>query len=140
MPPRWDPDEPARVEFEQDHIAVIFKRPKNYSAKDHFLFKVSSTGLFLFKDKLILVMSEEIPLFSGKLFRKSADLNELFLKLIYSSIFHFLEHLRVINMISDELEGQINISMENKSLLNLFSMEKSLVYYLKRHQLQWNRV
>jgi len=125
-----DPDEPARVEFEQDHLAVIFKRPKNYSAKDHFLFKVSSTGLFLFKDKLVVVLSEEIPLFSGKLFRKSADLNELFLKLIYSSIFHFLEHLRVINMISDELEGQINISMENKSLLNLFSLEKSLVYYL----------
>ncbi len=125
-----DPDEPPRVEFEQDHIVVIFKRPKNYSAKDHFLFKVSSAGLFLFKDKLVVVMAEEIPLFNGKLFRRSIDLNEIFLKLIYSSIFHFLEHLRVINMISDELEGQINISMENKSLLNLFSLEKSLVYYL----------
>jgi len=125
-----DPDEPARLEFEQDHVAVIFNRPKNYSAKDHFLFKVSSVGLFLFKAKLIIVMSDDIPMFTGKMFRKSSSLQELFLKQIYSSIYHFLEHLRVINMISDELESQINVSMENKSLLNLFSLEKSLVYYV----------
>ncbi|NLO90620.1 MAG: magnesium transporter CorA family protein [Elusimicrobia bacterium] len=125
-----DPDEPARLEFEQDHVAVIFNRPKNYSAKDHFLFKVSSVGLFLFKTKLVIVMSDDIPMFTGKMFRKSSNLQELFLKQIYASIYHFLEHLRVINMISDELETQINISMENKSLLNLFSLEKSLVYYV----------
>ena len=33
-------------------------------------------------------------------------------------------------MISDELETKINTSMENKYLINLFTLEKSLVYYL----------
>jgi magnesium transporter len=33
-------------------------------------------------------------------------------------------------MISTELEQQINRSMENKYLLNMFTLEKSLVYYL----------
>ena len=33
-------------------------------------------------------------------------------------------------MISDSLEQKINSSLENKYLLNLFSLEKSLVYYL----------
>ena len=53
-----DPDEPARAEIEPSHVALIFKRPKNYSGDEKFLFKVSSIGLFLYKDKLVLVLPE----------------------------------------------------------------------------------
>ena len=42
-----DPDELSRFEIEPDHAAVIYKRPKNYSANDKLIFKVSSTGIFL---------------------------------------------------------------------------------------------
>jgi len=126
----FDPEEPARLEFEPDHLALIFKRPKNYSSKDHFMFKVSSMGLFLFKDKLILALSEDINMFSGKYFKHVTGIREIFLKLIYNSIFHFMEHLKVINMIADEIETKITHSMENRHLLNLFTLEKSLVYYL----------
>ncbi|HAH31967.1 MAG TPA: divalent metal ion transporter [Elusimicrobia bacterium] len=126
----FDPEEPSRLEFEPDHLEMILKRPKNYSSKDHFLFKVSSMGLFLFKDKLLLALSEDINMFSGKYFKHVAGIREVFLKLIFNSIFHFMEHLKIINMIADELEHKINSSMENKNLLNLFTLEKSLVYYL----------
>lgn len=126
----FDPEEPARMEFEPDHLALIFKRPKNYSSKDHFMFKVSTMGLFLFKDKLILALSEDINMFSGKYFKQVSGVREVFLKLIYNSIFHFMEHLKVINMIAEEIETKITHSMENRHLLNLFTLEKSLVYYL----------
>lgn len=126
----FDPEEPSRLEFEPDHLELIFKRPKNYSSKDHFLFKVNSMGVFLFKDKLILALSEDINMFTGKYFKHVDGIREVFLKLVYNTIFHFMEHLKVINMIADELENKINASMENKHLLNLFTLEKSLVYYL----------
>ena len=125
-----DPDELARLEFEPEHSALIVKRPKNYSSQDQFLFRVSSSGMFLFKDRLILVRSDDAPIFDGKSFAKIRTLPELLLKLINRSIFHFLEHLKIINMISDELEQKINKAMENRYLLNLFTLEKSLVYYL----------
>ena len=125
-----DPDELSRLEFEPDHTAVIFKRPRNYSAKDKLLFKVGSCGAFLFKNRLILVQMEDLPLFDGKQFLNIQTLNEAVLKLLYRSIFHFLEHLKVMTMITDELESKINRAMENKYLLNLFTLEKSLVYYL----------
>ncbi len=125
-----DPDELSRVEFEPEHLAIILKRPKNYSSEYNFLFKVASTGLFLFKDKLIVSLSEDIALFERKFFLKVLSLHDVLLKLIYGSIFHFLEHLKIINVISDALEQKINMSMENKYLLNLFTLEKSLVYYL----------
>jgi magnesium transporter len=125
-----DPDEQARLEYEPDHAAIILKRPKNFSSEDKFVFRVVSTGLFLFRDKLVIVVSEELAPLTGKPFAKITSLPDLVLRMIYRSIFHYIEHLRVINAISDSLEDQINTSMQNKYLLNLFSLEKSLVYYL----------
>ncbi len=125
-----DPDELSRIEFEPEHAAMIFKRPKRYSAEDNFLFRVASTGVFMFKDKLIVVLSEDAPLLEGKPFIKIRSVQDIVLKVIYRSISHFVEHLKSIDMVSSELEQQINISMENKYLLNLFTLEKSLVYYL----------
>jgi len=125
-----DPDELSRLEFEPEHAAIIFKRPKRYTAEDNFLFRVVSTGVFLFKERLVIVRADEAPLFEGKPFIRIQSVQDVFLKLIYRAISHFVEHLRGINMISAELEQQINLAMENKYLLNLFSLEKSLVYYL----------
>jgi magnesium transporter len=125
-----DPDELSRLEFEPEHAAMIFKRPKHYTAQDNFLFRVVSTGVFLFKDRLIIVRTDDAALFEGRPFIKIQTVQDVFLKLIYRAIAHFVEHLRAINMISGELEQQINLSMENRYLLNLFTLEKSLVYYL----------
>jgi magnesium transporter len=125
-----DPNELARLEFEPDHVAIISKRPQNYSSEDTFMFRVTSIGLFLFADRLIVVQSESSLQFFGKLFNRVASLQDVALRIIYGSIAHFIEHLKVINAVSDALEEQINASMQNKYLLNLFSLEKSLVYYL----------
>jgi magnesium transporter len=125
-----DPDELARVEFEPSHAALIVKRPKNYSAEEQFLFRVNSMGLFLFKDRLIIVTMDEAALFSGKVFPSLVSLPDIVLRLIYNAITHFLDHLKIINMVAEEVEQKINQSMENRFLINLFSLEKSLVYYV----------
>ena len=127
-----DPDELSRLEFEPDHVALILKHPCNYSAGEQLRFRVGSTGVFLFKDRLVVVMSDDYPCFEGsaKQLARYSSLPGIMLGLIYRSIFHFLGHLRVINAVSDELEQKINTSMENKSLLGLFTLEKSLVYYV----------
>jgi magnesium transporter len=125
-----DPDELSRLEFEPDHIAIIFKRPENYIDKSQLLLKVSSMGIFLFKDTLIIVVPKDIVLFDAKIFTKATTLNDVLLKLLNRSIFHYFAHINAINMISDELESKINLAMENKYLINLFTLEKSLVYYL----------
>jgi len=124
-----DPDELARLECEPNHIAIVFKRPKSYSGKDQLLFKASTLGIFFFGEFLIIVMGEDTNLFEGKPFAKVSSPREVLLKLIYRSIFHFLDHLKVINVISDELEQKINRAMENRFLISLFTLQKSLVYY-----------
>jgi magnesium transporter len=124
-----DPDEQARLECEPNHIAFIYKRPKNYSGDDQLLFKASTMGVFYFGELLILVVAEDTNLFEGKQLAKVASVRELMIRLIYRAIYHFMEHLRIINTIADDVEQKINKAMENKYLINLFALQKSLVYY-----------
>ncbi|MFA4991916.1 MAG: magnesium transporter CorA family protein [Candidatus Omnitrophota bacterium] len=126
-----DPDELSRLEFEANHTAMIFKFPRNYSGKDQFLFKSGTIGAFVFSDMIAIVLAEDIHLFSdGKPVIKITSLHDIILRLLYKSIYHFLEHLKVFNVIADELEQKLSTSMENRYLLNLFTLEKSVVYYL----------
>jgi magnesium transporter len=125
----FDPDELGRIEYEIDHVAVIVKRPRRYCSADNFLLKVSSIGLFIFTDKLIIVSADEFT-FEGRLFGRLRSIQDVFLRVIFTCIRHFEEHLTVIHSISDELEQELNKSMSNKSLFNMFNLEKSLVYYL----------
>lgn len=125
-----DPDELSRLEFEPNHVALIFKMPKSYTGEDQLHFRVCSTGAFLFSDRLVFVVSEDVSLFEGKQFNKVTSLNSLFLKVVNRAAHHFVEHLKIINLITDELEQKVNTSMENKYLINLFTLGKSLVYYL----------
>jgi magnesium transporter len=126
-----DPDELSRLEFEPEHVAVIINRPRNYSAADQYVFKVSSMGLFLFKDRLVIVAQEDLQSLEGKHFHKIVSLQDLMLKLLYRTTQHYLEHLKIITSIADALEEKIVRAMENKSLINLFSLEKGMVYYHK---------
>ncbi len=125
-----DPEEVARIEFESSHTAVITKRPRRYSHADNYLFKIASAGLFLFQDKLIIILPEEQVLFDGRLFQKVRSVSDIMLKVVFRCIQHFEEHLKVIQKISDELESEINKAMTNKDLVYMFNLEKSLVYYL----------
>lgn len=131
-----DPDELARVEFEPEHVALIYKRPRNYSSGQQLMFGVTSTGIFLFKDRLRVVIGDDATPFEGGVRQRVDSLPGVLLRLLARTVVHFREHLRAINMVSDEVQGEINKAMENKHLIGMFSLEKSLVYYA--HALQSN--
>ena len=125
-----DRDELPRVELDTNHLAVIFKHPQRYNAKDNFVFHINSIGLFLYKERLVVIAPGEVAMFEGRAFQKIQNLQMLFLKILSACVAHFYGHLQVINDIANEVESKIIKSMENRSLLQMFSIEKSLVYYV----------
>jgi magnesium transporter len=125
-----DPDELGRVEFSGSRATIIVKQPRNYNSQDQLLFTVASVGLFIEPERLIVVTPEPLEIFDDKMVRKVSDPRDALLKVLYASIAHFLGHLKVINMISESLEKRINASMGNKYLLDMFTLEKSLVYFV----------
>lgn len=126
----FDPEEPARVEYEPEHIAVIFKRAKTHTPGDNFHFKIFSCGLFLFRQCLIITLTEDVRIFKGKHFKCVKNVKDLFLKVLYGNITHFNDHLKTINMVAEELEDNLMHSTGNDDLVHTFALEKSLVYYL----------
>jgi magnesium transporter len=125
-----DPDELGRMEKAKNHWSFIVKNPCNFTSEDQLLFTVSSMGLFLFKDRLIVVTPEEFDLSDYRQVRDVKNVRDAFLALIYGSTMHFISHIKVITMLSDSLEKRINTSMENHYLLNMFTLEKSLVFFV----------
>jgi magnesium transporter len=125
-----DPDELSRLEIERDHASIIFKRPKSFCAGDNFLLKLTSTGVFLYEDYLLIVMADDSPIFEGRVPFPVKSIHDVILRLLYQATMHFEGHLKAINMLADSLERRINTSLENKYLLNMFALEKSLVFIL----------
>ncbi|MBA4251866.1 MAG: magnesium transporter [Chlorobiaceae bacterium] len=125
-----DPDEVSRIEFTNSGFNVIWSRPMNYSGKNNFLFNVTTAGIFLFKKQLVLVLSEEISFTGVKKVQQLDSLLDIVLNILYDTIHHYIEHLKVIRMISRELQAKINTSLENKHLIQMFNLTESLVYYL----------
>lgn len=124
-----DPEEVSRVEFEDDHIIIILKRPKNYSTEDNLVFKVISTGIFFFKTQLIIILPENIQILEGRYLAKIKTLQDILLKFLHGTVSHFLGHLKAISMISDSLEKKMSGTLDAQYLLNMFALQKSMVYY-----------
>ncbi len=125
-----DEDEISRIEYEDNHIAVIMKQPRNYKGDKNLDFRVSSFGVFLFKDRTIILQAEPTYLFEhGKMPLRGNSAAGVLLRLLYHATHHFLEHMRVIRSISDEVEAKIEHSVTNRSLVGMFTLSKSLTYY-----------
>jgi magnesium transporter len=125
-----DEDEISRVEYDDTYTAVIMKRPRNFQVDQRMAFKISSIGAFLFKDFIIIVQADAMPLFEhGRMAIKGNTISSVLLRLLHHSTNHFLQHLRIIKNLSDEIENKIEFAVTNKSLVNMYSLMKSLTYY-----------
>jgi len=125
-----DPDEVPRVEFVGKDLSLFWKRPTSVRQDKRILFNVSSMGVFIRGSHMILVVSDDhYPLTSSE-FAEASTFASFLLILLHHTVQHYFEHLKVIKMISRELQAKLESSMDNKLMLNMFSLGESLTYYL----------
>lgn len=125
-----DPDEISRVELAPNRVAVIWKRPKNAALdRNQVRFDVASLGLFLHRDRLVVIMGEDAVPFSAREFQGIVTTIDVFLRLLLHTVHHYLGHLKVIKQLTVELGSKISASMENRYLLQMVALSESLIYY-----------
>jgi magnesium transporter len=125
----FDPDEVPRIESTQDRTFIIWKRPDNVSIGDAVQFEVSSLGIAIRQDKVALIVPRgDLPL-SGRGFKRIDSIWECVLQVLLMTVHHYLDHLKAIKMISQQLQAKLVSSMENRYLLQMFALGESLVYY-----------
>lgn len=125
-----DPDEISRVEFSPGCISLIWKQPRNVAFGQQLRFDVTSLGLFLREERLIIIMAEDAIPFSAKEFQGVGSCMDVVLRLLLHTVHHYLGHLKVIKHITVELSSKVSASMENRYLLQMFALGESLIYYL----------
>lgn len=125
-----DEDAVSRIEYEENYTAVIMKRPRNFRLERRLSFKIATVGAFLFPDRIIVLQDNNMPLFEhGRMPLRGHTVQGILLRLLHHATQHFLQHLRIIRNISDEIENKIEYAVTNKSLMNVFALRKSLIYY-----------
>ncbi|MFH0974342.1 MAG: magnesium transporter CorA family protein [Spirochaetota bacterium] len=125
-----DPDEVSRVEFEKDYTFIIWKRPNNYSFENQLHFNVSSIGIVLSSKKVIVILKDDYELYDRRDYRKVNSVFDCFLKILFNTVRHYVDHIKAINMMSKDLQDKIAASLENQYLVQMFSLSESLVYYI----------
>ena len=125
-----DPDEVSRIEFHPDSLFLIWKRPQNYSGGERFAFEVSSFGLLLQAERLVLIAPDDSQMHGlGTRHGLETPLDVL-LDILFGNIHHYLGHLKVIKLVARELQQRFNRSMHNHHLIQMFNLSESLIYYI----------
>jgi magnesium transporter len=81
-------------------------------------------------DWLVIVLSEGPHPFQAKEFKGVSTTSDIVLRFLLHTVRHYLGHLKVIKQVSAELERKVSASMENRYLLQMFTLGESLIYYL----------
>ncbi len=126
----YDPDEVPRLVSLDHTLFIIWKQPDNVSRGTTIEFEVSSLGILLTNEKLLLILPRGSFSLTGKEFKRVGSIRDCLLRVLLFSIHHYQGHLKAIKLISQEIEAKLVTSMENRYLLQMFALGESLTYYL----------
>lgn len=125
-----DADEVPRLEASDGRLFIIWKVPESAPVTGTVELGVSVTGICFAQNRVAFIRESGDIAFTDREFRLIRDARDAMLGYLLRTVRHFVGHLKVIRNISQELESKITVSMENKHLLQMFSLGESLVYYL----------
>lgn len=124
-----DADEVPRLESSNGRLLLIWKVPLSATVSDTVELGVITLGICLNQERLAFVRASGDVGLADREFRSVSSTRDVMLALLLRTVRHFVAHLRAIRQISKELEKKITVSMENKHLLQMFSLSEDLVYY-----------
>lgn len=126
-----DVDEVARFEFEENDYTIIWKSPTPLILADISSLNIMSIGFFVRKDNLIIISNKKLPNLPGKPPLHIETLTDVIFFFQYHIIRNFTEHLKIIKLMSREIQEKINTSMQNEYLLQMFHLSEILTFYLE---------
>ena len=128
-----DENELPRIESRDDKIVIICKHPLHIGViNSNIEFRVTSLGAVIYEDRIVFVFNEAIPhreFLMGAMSRVN-DIRDLLINVLHRTTLHFHEHLRCISLGMEQIEEEVLEYSNSKLLMNLFTLGKSLTYYV----------
>jgi magnesium transporter len=144
-----DIDERARTEREDDGTTLILIRIPYFQGTTVDVPYLTIPLAIIFNEQFIVTVcrrqNEIVQEFSSNKIRNlsTAKRNRFILKLLLATANKYLTFLRQINQRTEALEDQLQLSMQNKEVLELLKYQKSLVYFttgLKTNEMLMERL
>jgi magnesium transporter len=129
-----DEEERAHIDTEDDVTLISIDIPVESKDEHTGLYATMPLGIIIGDKYIISVCLCENPILNDfingrvKAFFTYKKTRFLF-QLLHKNSAYFLQYLRNIDKLSNKIERELHRSMKNKELIQLLSLEKSLVYF-----------
>jgi magnesium transporter len=128
-----DADEQARIEKEDDYTALIVRLPV-YDKSYEVAFFTLPLGIILFSDKIVTICQRSSDALEDILKNRIRGFSirnksTFVLNLLGRAAFTFLKSLKELNKRTNFIEWELQRSIKNNELIQLLSLQKSLVYF-----------
>lgn len=126
-----DDEERSHTDVEEDSVMILTNVPV-YRGVDSY--DALPLAIIVTAEYVITVCLEETPVITefnertSRLFRTFKRTRFLF-QILYKSATYFLQYLRQISKLSDEIEDQLRHDMKNSEILRLLELQKGLTYF-----------
>lgn len=128
-----DDEERPRIEAYDDQMLILISMPNLSSDRSPIIYNTIPLGIVFTEQVIITVSLKESMLIEQFIRTKIAPVTQkrtrFVLQLLYSNARLFLSCLMEIDKKSSEIEQYLNGSSKNEDLINLFNLQKSLVYF-----------
>ncbi len=129
-----DEEERARIEVEDKYTVILVDIPSLEKRHDKDRYITIPLGIIVAENYLVTVCLEETPVLKCFIDGRVRDFytykkTRFILQILYRNASTFLQHLRTIDRKSEEIERQLHISTQNRELIELLELEKSMVYF-----------
>lgn len=129
-----DIDERSRIEVEENYTMILVNIPTIEEDTDRELFSTMPLAIIMTNKVVITICSEDTPIlrqfYQGKVRDFHTYMRSRFiLQILYKTASCYLQYLRIIDRKSDEVENKLHKSTRNQELIELLTLEKSLVYF-----------
>ncbi|ROR29461.1 magnesium transporter [Mobilisporobacter senegalensis] len=129
-----DEEERPRIEIEEDYTLIIVDVPSLEERNEKDRYATMPLAIIIARDAIITICLEETSVLKGFMDGRVRDFytfkkTRFILQILYRNATVFLQHLRIIDRRSEEIEKKLHISTKNRELIELLELEKSLVYF-----------
>jgi len=129
-----DIDERSRIETDEGYTMVLVNIPTVEEQSDQELYSTIPMSILIVRDAIITVCSEQSPVIrafeEGRVRDFHTQMRSRFiLQFLYRIATLYLQYLRNVDKKSEDVETKLHKSTQNRELIELLKLEKSLVYF-----------
>lgn len=129
-----DPEERSRIDTDEGYTMVLVNIPTLAMASEQELYDTIPLSVILTENAVVTVCSQDSPILRQFADGKVRDFNpalksRFVLQILYRIDLLYLQYLRSIDRRSGEVENKLHKSTQNRELIELLKLEKSLVYF-----------